>query len=493
MRLIITIIFLLQAVAGFTKQTLEEKVSLLYEVSPNPAEEQYMVQELKSYCAELKKFDRFPPKKRVKKIFETTKKRYLRNYALYSFFPDFASNGTYNCVTGSALFAIIFDELNIPYDVVEVPRHVYLVAYPDDLQIGVESTNINGIYYWTEYSKLHAVSYLVTIGKVTNEEIKVKGVDATIEEFFYAYNELNFEDLAGLQFFNKALYYNDVKENKKALEFAQKAQAVYSSDRNTYLIGGLLGELIRETTFDNVLIVDYITQYYAMTDKKSEKDRMEGTFKYVFQEALLTRRDFTFTDSSEILVRKNLVNEIQRNQFLSDMALIEAGWHIGRNNTDGALKAAKKGYLLTPENFQFQDLISSLIIENAIATEPDPNDFIDSLKIYEKNYPFLAEDENFTQFSILFYAFGISDVFLINDAEYGYELVVELERILDRNDIDKDNRISPDIAEAYGEVATYHYRNKDYVEAMEWIRKALKYDPESESLERKRYYISQKL
>jgi hypothetical protein len=67
--------------------------------------------------------------------------KYLKYYKLDSFFPDIFSTKTYNCVNGTALFAIIFDEINIPYHILEVPNHVYLIAYPSTLKIGVESTD----------------------------------------------------------------------------------------------------------------------------------------------------------------------------------------------------------------------------------------------------------------------------------------------------------------------------------------------------------------
>ena len=271
-----------------------------------------------------------------------SKKRYLHNYSLYSFFPEIKS-GTYNCVTGSALFAIIFDELNIPYIGIEVPQHVYLIAYPDDLKIGVESTDLkNGIYYWSEYNKIKAVNYLITIGKVKESEVMIRGVDAIIEEFFFTRDELDFNNLAGLHFFNRALYYSEKKENEKALRFSKRACELYESERNTYLLGGILLDLVEETEMDDILIVDYITQYYNITRKKAERDRILGNFKYVYQEALKTRRDFEFTDSTVSLIRTNLKDPKDENAFLGAVELVNVHWHATRKEIRKAFEAAQK-------------------------------------------------------------------------------------------------------------------------------------------------------
>ncbi|MBK6525976.1 MAG: hypothetical protein IPG07_10770 [Crocinitomicaceae bacterium] len=145
------------------------------------------------------------------------------------FFPELNSDNHFNCVTGTALFAIIFDQLNIPYSIVEVPQHVYLVAYPESYKIGIESTSEkNGVYVWTEHTKLEAVSYLVNIGKVSQQEVKLKGIDVIITEYFYTNEELDFDGIVGLQLINRSLYLSDRKKHKEALACLETCAAILS-------------------------------------------------------------------------------------------------------------------------------------------------------------------------------------------------------------------------------------------------------------------------
>ena len=456
-------------------------MALFYKGLENNGRKVDFANELRVFCLSLKKYDDLAPKKRIKKIFVATKSAYLKNYSLKAKFSEIDRSDTYNCVTGSALFSIIFDELDIPYTVVEVPRHVYLVAYPNSYGIGVESTNLkDGIYYWTEFNKRQAVSFLIAIGEVTEQEVKFKGIDAVIEDIFYSNSQLDFDALVGLYYFNRSLYSLDEEDYKTALSFIEASVELYKNERNNYMMRSILSGLIRQAEFDNIDIVDYITLYYHLSDKKSERDRMEATFNYVYQEALYTRRDFDFTDSSVKLVEKNLTVQEEKDFFLSQTSLIKATWHVNRRDFRAALDEARIGYGLNPDNFQFHDLITMLIIEDALATEPDPEEFRDSLVNYGNQFPFIWENDNFRNFSILFYAYGISDAFLFNQSEEGYSLLAELTPLLERGEFSAASETAEDVAEAYSQIATYHYRKKEYDKALEWIKKAETLDPDSD-------------
>ena len=67
-------------------------------------------------------------KKRIEKLYDNLHNTFLKKYLLNADFNDIFENGTYNCVTASALYAYVFEELNIPYHVKETPSHVFLVV-----------------------------------------------------------------------------------------------------------------------------------------------------------------------------------------------------------------------------------------------------------------------------------------------------------------------------------------------------------------------------
>ena len=119
--------------------------------------------------------------------------------------------------------------------------------------------------------------------------------------------------------------------------------------------------------------------------------------------------------------------------------------------------------------------------------------FVDSLEAYEQQFPFLIENQTYNEVIAMFYVFGISDTFMSDDAEFGYLLLDRLSPVLERLNLSDNDELRVEIAEAYSQIATYHYRAKEYQKAGEWIDKAANLDPENEWIKRKQDYIGKKL
>ncbi len=492
--LLIFLLLLLFNHKANAKYSLDEKVDLLYEVV-TAGNSEAMKLELKIFVKQLHKYDKLSPKKRVKKIFSETKKKYLHTYYLYSFFPDLLTLKTYNCVTGSALYAVIFDELDIPYNVVEVPQHVYLIAYPNTAQIGVESTDAkDGVYNWTEYNKLDAVNFLLQIGEISQNEIQLKGMDAIVEEFFYSNSEHDFDGLVGMHFFNRALFFNEQKDFDKALYYLDKAGDHYESEKVAYMEGAILSSLIGDTEYDNIKIVSYLCRYYNVVGKKAQKQRVEGTFSYVMSEALNTRHDEEFIDTSLIIINDNLDEEEDRNKLTSFIYETRSVYHYNRGQYKLALDYSEKGYALNPENKGFEDLIASMLVNTLIEDDDieDDEELFEQVNSYQEKYEFLDESPKFLTFLVTYYSFAVYDAFLYGDTELGFIYLEKLMSYVDNPDIDKEitNEL---IGDAYGSISSYYFRQEEYDTALTWINNALEYDPESASLLRKKEYILGKM
>ena len=79
-------------------------------------------------------------KKRIKFIYDAFHDTFLKKYNSSVFFSEIFKNGNYNCVTATALYCYVFEKLDIPYKVKDLPTHVYLIAYPDLYNIKLETT-----------------------------------------------------------------------------------------------------------------------------------------------------------------------------------------------------------------------------------------------------------------------------------------------------------------------------------------------------------------
>src|SRR5690606_24076468 len=85
--------------------------------------------------------DHNKPNKKLKQLFKLTHKNFLRRYEDSANMNDMFKNGTYQCVSASILYSYILESLSIPYQIKELPQHVFVIAYPESFNIMIETTD----------------------------------------------------------------------------------------------------------------------------------------------------------------------------------------------------------------------------------------------------------------------------------------------------------------------------------------------------------------
>jgi hypothetical protein len=130
----------------------------------------------------------------------------------------------YHCVSSSMLYALIFNALEIPYEIRLVPNHVYLVAYPKTQFITVETTDpLHGAIVFDAVFKARFVEYLRDAKLVSKEEFYSKSTDALFEEYFNRTDTITIEALASIQYRNKMIEEFGKNKYKNACLLQEKA------------------------------------------------------------------------------------------------------------------------------------------------------------------------------------------------------------------------------------------------------------------------------
>lgn len=492
MRFILFLLFFFSVFSAKCNEelTLEEKIQLLFDVKSSDYAEKEAIESIKNYCVYLKKYDKLSEKSKVKKVFADVKKKYLTNYRYLVFFPDLFISGVYNCVTGTALIAIIFDELQIPYSIVKVPSHVYLIAYPKTHKIGVESTkNKDGVFQWNDYSKRMAINYLLRTEKISESDVRQNSADIIIDRYFYVSSELTFKNLVGIHFINRALELNKISINKKALTFIEKALTFDESQQTQLIYASILVDLLGETKSDKIEVIDYLTKYYNVEKKDVEREKVKRSFEFSIYEAIKERDDTVFIKKSIELINSNLTVKEDRDEFISAIELQRSEWLMRQGQRTAAYKSALKGYKLDGSNKQFEKLISYFIADEIYENEPE-EDELDSIfdsKIME--FPFLAESFIFQSFRVICFSYLISDAFFVDDEELGKFYLAKIQSLIDQKKYLEEKDVSSALSYAYGDMASFYFREIKIEQANYWISKALDLNPDSKLLNRKKAYI----
>ncbi|WP_156152239.1 hypothetical protein [Flammeovirga sp. OC4] len=161
----------------------------------------------------------------TKKLFTKTRQKFLKRYKECSTFSTLLEDGKYDCLSGTLLYAHIFQELGYDYSIHQNNSHVYIIV--EDPYLGttlIESTDVYGY----------------VIGK-NNIKKRIEGYEKRLENSLlysrYGMNlteTLSIKDVAGLQYYNLAVASyraNDLYEAKLSL---YKASIITDSPRIEY-------------------------------------------------------------------------------------------------------------------------------------------------------------------------------------------------------------------------------------------------------------------
>ncbi len=172
--------------------------------------------ELTSFCQHLsKKRKRFVSESHfLYYIFQQTQKKYLHRYDAYPMFTNlFQDSATYNCVSGTALYTWVLNQLGFETEIRETNLHVYLRVKTVRSSYLIDATDPEN-------------------GFVSDDELLI-----TRRELWYASNELkhgrpcnisiNLYQLAGLQYFNEAVKAFNAHDYQACSQYLKKADLLY--------------------------------------------------------------------------------------------------------------------------------------------------------------------------------------------------------------------------------------------------------------------------
>lgn len=303
-----------------------------------------------------------PDQKKIKIIYEYLHKTFLKVFRLENSFCDVFANGEYNCVSASALFGIVFQSLDIPFQVKESPRHVYLEAFPASLKIIVETTAPEKGYmvFTDDYTK----SYVQSMYKqkyITKEEMDSIPVITLFNKYFFSSEDISLIQLAGLQHFNFCLYHHEDEKFEASLEEIRKTYYIYPGDRSKYMLRQALLISTSKNSYKNMEQVKNLVALCKLNRQGDEvitNEYIKSEFARLTGLLLVNNSEFDRFDSAYHMV----------DQAISDSALkskIAFDYHYELSRL-GFLRGADPAYMMDhlsgayqngPNNANLQSII----------------------------------------------------------------------------------------------------------------------------------------
>ncbi len=433
-------------------------------------------------------------KKKIKKatqiIFDLTHEQFLRKYEYYAEFHQIFANGVYNCVTASALYALIFDHFNIPYEIREIPGHVYVIAYPNTENIIVETTDpVNGIY---SIDKKKYINQLVTMKIISKTEANTKSVN----DLYQTYAEEE-ETAINMRQLVADLYYNAVAVNFEdekyieAYQFLQKGQTLYDKKSVEDSKQSILLQLATKADVEDLpslkpmfMLLEYDDYNEAASDDIYNLN-IEVSEKYLkenYQPEKYDKIYYYFMNNFDTEKHKELADKLRLVRY----SQIAVSWTL-QSKFEKAMLYLDSTYQYGPNNLQVRSQITNTILAwfgdltESNYYENQAISFFEQLEDYNTTFPFLVENMTIQEMRV----FGMTiELLEYVENEEMDKVETHLQKMVARLDSlpEKSTHMQSMVENFYREIYSQYLRDQDDDNAKLWLEKGLKQFPESELL-----------
>lgn len=416
-------------------------------------------------------------KKKVTRIFTEIHKDMLDKYVISLPFASVFTKKEYNCVSSSILFSLVFSDLGIPYEIREMPDHVYLIAYPGTQHIIVETTDpLHGALVFDNMFKAKFVDYLRDAKLISQEEYQSKGTNDLFNEYFIRNDSIPPEALASFQYRNSMIEYLDQRKYSAACSLQEKAWFLYPDATHTYLLLNdwlIYYSSLGKNDLNAVVTLGKLSRFET---KGVAQDVIIGEFAQITQRQLLYDGNESLYDSSyHILMR--YINDTSLRNEISFIYNFERGRILyNRMDYGDALPFTKNAYSLKPKNEDARNNFIQAFIHDVENETPDQR--LTQINQTATQLPGILEDNLFSQFRLSTYLELIDNSYYNKQISAGENYMAEFEKVYPARN-NKYHLIDSAIERAYGTAASYYFKSGQTAKSKTVLEKGLVYVPNS--------------
>ena len=426
--------------------------------------------------------------KKVRYVYDYIHKTFLTKYEINNKFEDIFANGFYNCVSASALYALVFSELNMPFVIKEKPTHVYLIAYPDAEKITVESTNpLGGSYVPEPQFKQTFVKVLKDQKLISAQEYASRDVDELFDEHYYGSDQnISLLQLAGIQYMNAALYLIDEKNFSRAAEELEKAYLLYPSERIGYLLMMTTHKSFLEHERKDTVHAQLLSKLARFNKYGITNDMIQGEFNLVIQHLLFDKGQKADLRNYYEQLLQLTPGEDQKHE-LAFLYNYEYGrYHYNQGQFRASLPHFEDCMKIKPAHQETQQILISALAKSLENTANDER--IRGLEDFSARYPGLLGNHVFRQMLGTAYLIETMASFESARATDGerYKTAFEAFR-MENKDVIYNAHL---VGNAYSAAAVYYFRKGQTARARSILALGLEISPDNYELLRRQRMIN---
>lgn len=428
-----------------------------------------------------------PEVKKVKFIYDYVHKTFFKVYKLKNSFSDIFEKGEYNCVSATALYAIIFSRLEIPYQIKELPEHVYLIAYPNSTKILIETTTPEkGYYRVNDDLQKKYVKHLYDSKTISKQEYESTEINVLFNKYYFSSENISLIQLIGLQYSNYGLYDFEDKNYDIAISELKKAYFLYPSERNKYTLKLFLSYQIANNSYNDQKQVDNLAilcRYNSLKDADISNENIKGEFLRIIQSQLIDNSDFLKFEKSHSIISKaltdsGLINDID---FSYHLELARLGY-VNSKDPEFEMKHLQEAFKINPNNANLRSIILGYF-ERMVHKCSEVKSILYLTDEYSRKFDFLNDNNEFNSIKANCLLELSYQRFSLNDISKGESFLKDFE---DFCELKKELKPNPAFVErAFSVAASAYYKKGNYSKSKQFLKTGLKYAPDNFGLKQR--------
>jgi hypothetical protein len=163
----------------------------------------------------------------LKSMVNESHRKFLKSYKSYSQFNELFENGLYDCLSGTAFFSVVLEELQFSYKIIETNYHIFLLIETSQGKVLLETTDRLFGFKTNPKEIEKCVSQY-------QENLLASAASRKLHYYHYQANlfrEVNALQLSGLLYFNQAVIAYNSHEWVTCVDRLEKARSVYNNPR----------------------------------------------------------------------------------------------------------------------------------------------------------------------------------------------------------------------------------------------------------------------
>jgi tetratricopeptide (TPR) repeat protein len=421
--------------------------------------------------------------KKIKTIFEDLHKAFLKKYELQNAFEHIFVNGSYNCVSASALYALAFDYFSIPYNIIEKPTHVYLIGYPSSEPVLVETTAPSAGYQTLSDQLKHNYIKLLKEQKIISQaEVSSVDINTLFEKYYFGdQTAIDLRKLAGLQYMNDGLYKFDDKRFMEALQQFEKAYLLYPSERMGFLLASAGTQAFLDLKDKNATHATLLAKLSNYERFGVTREMIIGEFQRTMHYLLSEQGKFSEMETYFRTLTENIKNAELKNEIEFQFYYENARIQYNQARVKESLRFSEQALKSKPSHIDGNSLFINCLarsLENTSSKEA-----IAILEAKLKDFPSLTSNNLFNQMLASSYLQTFEILYRMEDLVEGEKYRTTFENFYTGH---KDLTINPQqVAGAYSAAAIYFFRRNQVTRAKNLIAKGLEISPDNYDLKQR--------